>query len=363
MYRTLLSALATTSLLGTALAGTPAQAENAAAPPAATVLAKGLLGPLSLAVARDGRIYYSENFKGTLRTKAPGRRPRTLYQARSGTEVGAVSEQRGTIRFALTLPNARGSYLKGIGTGGKVRTLANLGRYERRRNPDRRVRYGFRSLPAGCSVPQGYPYRYRGVVETHPYATELSGDTTYVADAAGNTILRVGPGGRIRTVAVLPAVPVKVTPALATSAELPECTVGATYYLEPVPTDVEEGPGGRLYVSSLPGGPEDGSTGAVAGVFRVDPRSGRTVKVARGLMSATGVAVGRRGVLYVAELFRGRVAKVRRGAARASTVYSAPMVGDVELQGGRLYATTHVLTGLSGEPGDTPKGRVVRIRR
>ncbi|WP_134738326.1 ScyD/ScyE family protein [Nocardioides sp. 503] len=362
MYRTLLSAVAATALLGTALAGAPVQAEDPARP-ATTVLAKGLLSPLSLAVTRGGGIYYAESFKGALLTKAPGRRPRVVFQAGRGVEVGAVSEQRGAVRFATTLPEGRGAFLKALGTKGRARTVADLGRFETRRNPDRRVRYGLRTVPAGCSVPQGYPFRYRGVVEAHPYATEISGRTTYVADAAGNTVLRVGPRGRVSTVAVLPPVPVEVTPAMATALELPECTVGAVYHLEPVPTDVELGPDGRLYVSSLPGGPEDGSTGPVAGVFRVDPRTGRTVKVARGLVSATGVDVAPNGDLYVAELFRDRVAKVRRGTRRVTTFASAPMVGDVELRRGVVYATTHVLTGLSGEPGDVPSGQVVRIRR
>lgn len=357
-----LAALATTALLGSVFAGAPAGAEDATTSKA-TVLARGLLSPLSLAVADDGAVYYSENFKGTLLTKSPGRKARTLFQAKPGTEVGAVSEQDGRLRFATTLPNGRGAYLKGVSRNGQVRTLADLGGYEKRSNPDKGVRYGFRRLPADCDVPKGFPFRYTGIVESHPYATELSGRTTYVADAAGNAVLKVDPRGRMSTVAVLPPVRVKVTEALAAALELPACTEGGTYFLEPVPTDVEKGPGGDLYVSTLPGGPEDGSAGSHAAVYRVDPSTGRTVRVASGLANVTGVEVARNGDVYVAELFGGRIARVRKGASRATTVYSAPLVGDVELRHGLIYVTSHVLTGLSGEEGDAPSGRVVRLRR
>ena len=58
--------------------------------------------------------------------------------------------------------------------------------------------------------------------------------------------------------------------------EAPACVVGEEYAFEPVPTDVEFGPDGWLYVSSLPGGPEDASLGARGAVFRVNPWTGHT---------------------------------------------------------------------------------------
>ena len=63
--------------------------------------------------------------------------------------------------------------------------------------------------------------------------------TTYVADAAGNTILSVKPNGKVKTLAVLPPVPVVITPEAAAANKLPACTVGRTFNFEPVPTDVE----------------------------------------------------------------------------------------------------------------------------
>ena len=61
---------------------------------------------------------------------------------------------------------------------------------------------------------------------------------------------------------------------------LPACVTGLNYKFEPVPTDVEMGPDGWLYVSSLPGGPEDGSLGAQGRVYKVNPANGKVVEVA-----------------------------------------------------------------------------------
>ena len=81
---------------------------------------------------------------------------------------------------------------------------------------------------------------------------------------------------------------------------------------EPVPTDVEMGPDGMLYVSTLPGGPEDGSLGANGSVYRVDPRSGRATWLAGGMHGATGLAVHGRDIV-VAEMFAGEVSVIRKG--------------------------------------------------
>lgn len=53
--------------------------------------------------------------------------------------------------------------------------------------------------------------------------------------------------------------------------EVLACVVGHEYAFEPMPTDVEIGPDGWLYVSSFPGGPEDPSLGARGAIFRINP--------------------------------------------------------------------------------------------
>lgn len=99
-----------------------------------------------------------------------------------------------------------------------------------------------------------------------------------------NAILKVDAGsGDVSTVAVLPPRPA-VVPAgtripidmAGGTVEVPACVVGHDYAFEPVPTDVEIGPDGWLYVSSTPGGPEDPSLGARGAIFRINPWTGTT---------------------------------------------------------------------------------------
>jgi len=365
MHRKHLAAgFAAAALAGTAIAG-PAGADPApAAKPQASVLAKNLVGPLSLAVDAKGTVYYAQNFAGSLHVKRPGKAPRTIYTAPvPGTEVGAVSERNGNLRFALTFSDDEGNptdaVLMGRNGKGKVRALANLRAYEETRNPDKNVSYGVVDAPEGCEVPD-FLAPYRGIVDSHPYATLQAGPNTFIADAAGNDILRFGKGGRLSTVAVLPPQPTVLTADAVAANELPECLVGATLVTEAVPTDIERGPDGKLYVTTLPGGPEDPSLGARAAVYRVDPRTGKVTKVAGGLLSATGLAVDKRGTIFVSELFTGRIAKIKKGAKKPTGFFRAPLPGDVELRrNGDVYATVNVLPPEEG----APDGRVVRIKR
>ncbi|MBO9524329.1 MAG: ScyD/ScyE family protein [Nocardioidaceae bacterium] len=365
---TLTTAAATLALAGSCLATGPAGAADATSPgdanrTAVRTLASGLMSPLSLAVADNGTRYVAQNFAGLLQKQIPGKPAKTIYAKPNGWEVGAVSVRDGKVRFAITKGTT--ALLLGIDRG-RRHVVADLARYEATRNPDRGVEYGFRNLGAECAaqLPGGMPASYQGIVESHPYATAQGANgVTYVADAAGNDILSVGPNGKVRTVAVLPSVPLKVSAQFAESAELPACTVGQTYHFEPVPTDVEVGPNGMLYVSTLPGGPEDGSMGANATVYRINPRTGAVGRLAGGLVSATGLAVGPRGHVLVAELFANRISVIAPGSHTARPWAGASMPGDIEWARGGVFGTTDVMTGMSGQPGDVPNGKVVKFRR
>ncbi len=367
-HKTLVAALAAVALAGTALGG-PAVADGPSTKPTAKTLVGGLVGPLSLDVTKDGTVYYSQNFAGSLHRKKPGKAPKPIYTAPvPGTEVGAVSERKGDLRFALTLPQENpetpaATFLMGIGDSGKAKPLADLLAFEEKKNPDGDVKYGFRSLPESCETPEDPP-SYTGIVESHPYATAQVGRRTYIADAAMNAIVKWSKKtGKLSTVAVLPAQPVTVTEAMTQpnpedpeAPVLPECTIGSKYFFEPVPTDVEKGPNGKLYVTTLPGGPEDPSLGARAAVYRVNPENGNVKKVASGLLSATGIAVADNGTLFVTELFGGRIAKIKPGG-EPKTYLGTALPGDVELRSnGDLYATVKVLDEETG-------GEVVRIRK
>jgi hypothetical protein len=158
----------------------------------------------------------------------------------------------------------------------------------------------------------------------------------------------------VSTVAVLPPQPAVIGPEAADALGLPECVVGQSYWFESVPTDVDVGPGGRLFVSLLPGGPEDDSLGARGSVVVVSPKAGTIRTVATGLVGATGLAVGPKGTVYVAEMFGGRITAVQ--GFTKTTVAEVPLPGDIDATADGLLATVNVLPMDETSP---PDGQVV----
>lgn len=339
-------------LLTGSLLGSPAATASTAPEP--TTVAKKLVSPLSMVVAGDGTAYVAQNFAGLLTAVAPGAKPEVVFAAKKGTEVGAVSEDRGTVQFATT--KGAKTALWSMRPGAEPKKVADLSAYEADHNPDADVSYGIvGGLDAACAaqMPPEVPASYTGIVESHPYGSTVHKGTTYVADAAGNTILSVKPNGKVKTVAVLPPVPVVITAEAAAANELPACTVGKTFNFEPVPTDVEVGKGGWLYVTLLPGGPEDGSTGAQGRLVKVKATTGKVREVASGFAGATGVAVADNGDIYVAQLFGGQVSRIKAGRTTAKPYAEVMMPAAVEWADGDLYVSAQVLS-------EKPKGVVLR---
>ena len=197
--------------MGLAAAGTAAATTSASAVASTrTVVADHLAGPLTAAVTPNGTAYISENFGGKLDRKPPHKPLRTVFTAPKGVEVGGVSvEGGGPVTFTLTKEgkgmtsqHSRVMHL----AHGKATPFAYTGAFERNKNPDGDVTYGFRHLNKSClsKIPKQVPARYTGIVDTHPYSTATPGGTTYVGDAAGNDILRIDSAGHIRLVTVLP---------------------------------------------------------------------------------------------------------------------------------------------------------------
>ena len=140
----------------------------------------------------------------------------------------------------------------------------------------------------------------------------------------------------MKTVAVLPAQdPVPVSAEAAAAILLPPCVAGSTFIAEPVPTDVEIGKDGFLYVSTLPGGPEDPSLGARGSVYKVNPWNGTSRLLATGFAGATNLAIGPRGTIYVSELFGNQISKIVHGAP--VPVVSLPDPSGLEWANGKLY--------------------------
>ncbi len=354
--RSLASAATTVAVLAALGAAAPA----GAAAPTTTTLARHLLSPLTLAV--DGNeVYVTQNFGGVLSKLRAGKPPKALYHSKN--EVGGVSAHAGRIVFTETASDDQGptdSWLKLLRPSGKAKTLAHIRAYENAHNPDGTTTYGVRGIPADCAAQwptaQLGPAVYTGLKDSHPYATFQTKKKVYVADAGMNAVLSVSWSGHIRTVAVTPAAPLKITQALATGAGVPACAVGLTYYSESVPTDVEAGPKGKLFVTTEGGGL--GEQVPLGAVYRIDPGSGKTKLVAGSLFGPTGLAVTSKGDIYVAQLFANEVSRIRHGSSKAHVFVKVGQPGAVELAGGAVYATTHVLPPDKG----APNGRVVRYR-
>ena len=353
--RTALAGLSAVALAA-GLAASPAEA-------AAGPLITGLAGPLSISVDH-GKIYVAQSFGGMLtRYGVDGSGGKVLVKRSPKVEVAAVQAKGPGLLYAVTGKNADGKFakLKHRAEDGTVTTRADLRGFERRFNPDGHVTYNFRDISKACSakVPEQVGgASYTGIVDSHPYATAMMADgTAVVADAAGNDLITVSPSGFRTEIATLPAQPVKITKGLAHKFGMPGCVVGHKFWFEPVPTDVEVHDG-LLYVTVLPGGPEDPSLGARGSVYTVNPRNGRSHRVAGGFLGATDVAVGPHGKLFVAELFGGKISVISHG--RVSTYVELPGALSVDYARGTLYAGTIAPTDDNGAP--TGPGTLVAIR-
>ena len=361
-----LAVLAAAAALG--LAASPATAGGRHHPPPpspvpvageVTTVADGLVGPLSFAVGRGGTLDVAQSFIGLLTRVTNDGDAEVLAAAPQGYGTASVSRVRGTTYYSVSTgqdtrdPSTNIGLLQSVDRNGNVETVADIAGYEYAANPDGINTYGFeQALPAECAaqLPEGIqPAPYTGLPDSNPVASLPGRDGIVVADAGMNALVLAGYDGTVSTVAVLPPVPFEITAEVATAFGLPACTVGLTYNVEPVPTDVERGPDGALYVTSLPGGFEGGAPGSV---YRVDRANGTVELVATGFAGATGLAVNDNGDIFVAELFGNRISVVPSGSDTPELFLEVNQPADLELRGSSLYASIDVLAGgTPPEPG------------
>lgn len=334
--------------------------------PKVRTITDGLVGPLGLAIGRHGAAYVAEAFGGQITRVARDGTKSTVFGRQAVSISGGIDVTRhGRVVFTFSKgegeaspPNRAG--LAKVRHHNRKRLIAVLSRYEQRRNPDQGNTYGFVGLDDSCEVAEDFQ-PYTGRVDSNPYAVAAHHGGYLVADAAGNDIVWVSTHHgrtRIRTVGVLPPIPQTVTADLAEQFHLPDCAIGETFLAEPVPTDVEIGPHGRLYVTSLPGGAETPGSGSV---FTVNPWNGDVDRVTAGLSGAVDLAVGGHGQIYVAELTGNRISVVRHG--HIHTFVKVPAPGAVEVgRHGTVYATTNAV-GPPDAPPDAPppNGTLVKI--
>lgn len=351
----LTTAAAATSLVAAAVVPAVATAST----PRVVTLSTEVIAPFQLTVSM-GQLFVGDG--GTsLASKVTSNGLQTVARGPQPGEVTGVA-RNGANEFAYTSTNyATGqTYLK-VKRPGRSTLAVNLSAFEAGHNPDKAIRYGIDN-PTPCQVkalkPTGVPASYRGMVDSHPYAVASLGNGNWaVADAAGNDLLRVDRRGNISVIKVLPRQPATITAAAAKAHHLRRCVVGAVYNFEPVPTDVEVGPNGALYVTTLPGGPEDPSLGARGSVYRIDASTGHYKRLATGFAGATNLAVTSTGTVYVAEFFAGRISKLVGNAAMP--YLSLPAVVSVTAGNGHLYAGTLAPIDDQGRP--TGYGSIVQI--
>lgn len=339
-------------------------AASSAAPkpvPKPKVVSTAVAAPFNLAL-RGGKTYVADGGLNLIGRVTKNGKLATIAADQPGASGIAFSKNGKSMAFTTTVTNLEtfensASGLHIWGPRGK-RIYADTHAYETKHNPDKVIRYGVKN-PSAC-VSEALekaeiPVSYRGHVDSHAYSVTAVPGGWVVADAGSNTLWRVNSKGKISTLAVLPAQPTKITASMAAALELPECVVGITYRFEAVPTDVELGKDGHLYVTTLPGGPESPVLGARGKVYRVNLRTGKTKVVAKGLLGATNLALGTSGKIYVAELFGGRISVVQRG--KVKPYVTLPGVVAVETTKSRktLWAAT------MGDPENKVPGTIVKI--
>ncbi|HEX3815162.1 MAG TPA: ScyD/ScyE family protein [Mycobacteriales bacterium] len=304
-------------------------------------LSSNFVGPLQFAVS--GRnVFVADSFTSTLNLIGRSAPLATGPDPSTGGDLAGVAVDPHSRALAYTSSNGDHSSTKlTILQHGRRPVVADLSGFEKRHNPDGRVQYGVRH-PSKCVsdalAAQDVPASYRGTLDSHPYSVTPIGHGAWaVADAGANDIVRVDRHGHVSLISVLPSQPVKISAAFAAANKLPDCVIGVTYKFEPVPTDVETGPRGRLYVTTLPGGPEGPEGGNPGSVYTID-RWGTAHRIATGFAGATNLAIDNRGTIYVAEISAGRLSTIWHGQPKP--VLSLPGVVAVEYANGHLYAST-----------------------
>lgn len=359
--RTLVAGLATTGLL--IATPTVASAGGSHAAPTPQVKSSALAAPFNLSVT-GGQVLVADgglNLVGKLKKDGT---IATIAADQPGASGVATSGKR--LAFTTTVTNFEtfentASGLNIWGPRGK-RVFADTLAFEKKKNPDQINHYGVRN-PSQCVIDAftaaEFPYDYNGAVDSHAYSVTAYRGGWIVADAGANALFRVDNKGKIRTLAVLPPQPTKITADMAAALGLPDCVAGITYAFEPVPTDVEVGKDGYLYVTTLPGGPESPVLGARGKVWKVNPYTGKARVIASGFLGATNLALGSKGEIYVSELFAGQISVIRHGK---TSVYAAlPGVVAVETGKGALWAATLGSEGSEEPPTPPAPGTIVKF--
>lgn len=178
----------------------------------------------------------------------------TLY-ATSGVWLGAVGDEAGPNIAAVVKVE-----------DGQVTEVARLWELEKEQNPD------------------------PNILDSHPYGITAGPDgNLWVADAGGNTLIKVDPGsGQMELVAIFGGL----------AGPFPNPNRGGAMETDPVPTAVAFDGEGNIYVSLLPGFPFLPGSGKVVKVTA----DGQVSDYATGLVMVTDLRTGPDGELYAVQM-------------------------------------------------------------
>ena len=254
-------------------------------PPVRTV-ASGLDGPRQLSDYEDGELVVAESDSGEVSSVDPETGEVTTLL--SGLpNVQGVDHRNGLLFVAVgsppppeeggpaTPPAGPSAVLIVAETDGDIVETYDLLKYELDNNPDGQVQFV-----------DGAPVD----ALSNPFAVLAQRDRILVTDGGANDVLAIDrETGEISTFFVPPTV------------EAEGCMQAnpGTTGCDPVPTEITQGPDGLIYVGTLGAEVED------AGRVYVLDQDGDEVRRIENLTSVTGVAVDRRGAVYVSDLLEG----------------------------------------------------------
>jgi hypothetical protein len=366
------SSVALAAVLGSLLIAAGSAA--AATAPKVTTVVSGLDNPRDLAFAPDGRLYVAEaghggpecvtgGEEGTLclgftsgisrvnlsskRSKrivsglASGADPTGAFAtgvdgitfARNGRLFGIMTGARDDIPPAVSVPTTTklqqqlGQLIR-VKPGGAVKFIADVGHES----------YTWTAAHAGL-VPGQFP-------EANPYGVVTLRRARWVVDAAANTINHIGADGKVTVMAFIPNPPAS----------------------DSVPTCIDVGPDGALYVGELTGG---GNQPGAASIWRFTPRGQKLRKWATGLTAITGCGFAPNGKFYATEFSTagldnaapgtGAVVRVPPNSTSPRTVVSKLNFpgGFAAGRNGALYVSNWSVSPATGT--QMPSGEVLRI--
>ncbi len=255
------------------------------------VVMRALDNPRGLAFARSGALYVAEAGRGGSGPCVMLRGENACYGATGAVTRFFRGRQR---RIATRLPSyagpsgfaATGPHDVGVDARGRVFVLIGLGA-----DPAQRAAFGPGGASFGTLVrlgagggrvrvadvaafeasanPAGPPF------DSNPFGLLRDGRRWIVAEAGGNSLLRVARGGAISVLSVFPSRPARPT--------------------DSVPTSVVRGPNGTYYVGELTGAP---FVQGAARVYRVVAGEPPQIFLDN-LTAVIDLAIGRSGRLYV----------------------------------------------------------------